>query len=114
MRPPCCDRGTERTTEKSQLVKTVSPPDNLINRRRPRLPSPCGAVQLEAFVAVATQLHSGRAASRLNETAPTLGEMIRRLERELAAPLLTCTTRQVALTSAAPNCSATRRPFSTR
>ena len=56
--------------------------------------------QLEAFVAVATELHFGRAADRLHMATPTLSELIRRLERELGTPLLTRTTRRVAMTSA--------------
>ena len=56
--------------------------------------------QLEAFVAVATELHFARAAERLHLAAPTLSELIRRLERELGTPLFTRTTRRVAITSA--------------
>lgn len=56
--------------------------------------------QLEAFVAVATELHFGRAAESLHMGQPTLSDMIRRLEREMGTPLLRRTTRRVTLTSA--------------
>jgi DNA-binding transcriptional LysR family regulator len=56
--------------------------------------------QLEAFVAVATELHFGRAAEKLGMAQPTLSELVRRLEREMGTPLLARTTRRVALTGA--------------
>src|SRR4051812_5605117 len=56
--------------------------------------------QLEAFVAVATELHFRRAAEKLLIGQPTLSDLIRRLEREVGTPLLTRTTRKVSLTAA--------------
>jgi DNA-binding transcriptional LysR family regulator len=56
--------------------------------------------QLEAFVAVAAELHFGRAATRLHVGQPTVSELVRRLEREMGTPLLTRTTRRVTLTDA--------------
>jgi DNA-binding transcriptional LysR family regulator len=56
--------------------------------------------QLQAFVAVATQLHFGRAAEQLRIGQPTLSELVQRLERELGTPLLTRATRPVHLTEA--------------
>ena len=54
--------------------------------------------ELEAFVAVATELHFGRAAERLYISAPSLSELVRRLEQELGTPLFIRTTRRVAIT----------------
>ena len=56
--------------------------------------------QLEAFVTLASELHFGRAAEKLYMGQPALSELIRRLERELGAPLFTRTTRRVTLTAA--------------
>jgi DNA-binding transcriptional LysR family regulator len=56
--------------------------------------------QLEAFVAVANELHFGRAAEKLGMAQPTLSELVRRLEREMGTSLLARTTRRVALTGA--------------
>lgn len=51
-------------------------------------------------MAVATELHFGRAADKLRVSQPTLSELVRRLEREIGTPLFARTTRRVALTSA--------------
>ena len=56
--------------------------------------------QLEAFVAVATELHFGHAAHKMHMGQPTLSDLIKRLERELGTPLLARTTRRVSLTGA--------------
>jgi DNA-binding transcriptional LysR family regulator len=56
--------------------------------------------QLEAFVAVAEELHFGRAAARLAVSAPWMSHTVRDLERALHVTLLTRTTRSVQLTPA--------------
>ncbi len=66
--------------------------------------------EIEAFLAVADELHFGRAAQRLHVTTASISQAIRALERKVGAPLFERTSRQVKLTSVGADFLARVRP----
>lgn len=54
--------------------------------------------EIEAFLALAEELHFGRAAARLHRTVSSLSQTIKVLERRVGAPLFERTSRRVLLT----------------
>lgn len=55
---------------------------------------------LESFLAIADELHFGRAAARLHLTQPSLSQQLQRLERGLGVELVARTSHEVRLASA--------------
>jgi len=55
---------------------------------------------IKSFLAIAEELHFGRAAARLHLAQPSLSQQLQRLERQVGAELVTRSSREVKLTAA--------------
>ncbi|GLY78903.1 LysR family transcriptional regulator [Actinoallomurus iriomotensis] len=66
--------------------------------------------EIEAFLAVADELHFGRAAERLRVSTPRVSQAVRALERRVGAPLFERTSRRVRLTPVGERLLAELRP----
>jgi DNA-binding transcriptional LysR family regulator len=66
--------------------------------------------EIEAFLAVADELHFGRAAERLGLSQARVSQMIKKLERRVGAALFDRTTRRVSLTPIGEQLLADLRP----
>jgi DNA-binding transcriptional LysR family regulator len=66
--------------------------------------------EIEAFLAVADELHFGRAAERLGLSQARVSQMIKKLERRVGAGLFDRTTRRVSLTPIGQRLLADLRP----
>ncbi|WP_329520713.1 LysR family transcriptional regulator [Spirillospora sp. NBC_01491] len=56
-------------------------------------------LELEAFLTLAEELHFGRTAERLHVSTGRISQTIKKLERQIGAPLFERTSRKVALTA---------------
>jgi DNA-binding transcriptional LysR family regulator len=66
--------------------------------------------EIEAFLAVAEELHFGRAAERLRVSTPRVSQSVRALERRIGAPVFERTSRRVRLTPLGERLLAEIRP----